>query len=479
MVERKYSFDQFNTDQATKSAKTSYQKEENIVTPVLKNILDKVQVLDFRERLELEETEKIKQKHAIVLVVDEVCRIADQNQLALAVQNDFIYIYNGHYWAVADKNEFKVFLAEAALKMGYKAIDCRHYKFRNELFQQFLAVSYFPAPNSKKDITLINLKNGTLEISPNGFNLRPPDSKDFLTYQLDFEYDQNADCPIWLNFLEEMQPDLEAQKVLAEYMGYIFTRHLKLEKVLVLYGSGGNGKSVFFDVMCALLGKENISHYSLSELNEEHYRAAIHNKILNYGSEIDGNKIMPDIWKKLSSGESISMRQKYGNPYNSDKYAKLLFNCNTLPNVKEYTEAYFRRYLIIPFDQKPKSKDISLAKKIIKNEMAGVLNWILIGLDRLLKNNDFTKCKRAEAMLHRYKIESDNVALFLEDNHIQKDEDFHISLKSLIYDYRNYCLENGYKPLGRSRFKSRLEYHRFLCERKSQGFVVFAKQIKK
>ncbi len=50
-----------------------------------------------------------------------------------------------------------------------------------------------------------------------------------------------------------------------EYIGWIFTP-LKLEKVLFLYGSGKNGKSVFVDIVEALLGKENISHESLSDM---------------------------------------------------------------------------------------------------------------------------------------------------------------------------------------------------------------------
>ena len=468
------------TDSLNSPIETSQSKP--VRNEVLKLILDKVERIDFREKV-LEKSGKeintLKQKQAVVIIVDEVARIAIEYEYDLCVVNDTILFYNGYCWKEANRNEFKIFLATAAEKMGYDVLDCRHYTFRNELYLQFLAVSLFPIPEPEENTTLINLKNGTLEISPDGATLREHRKEDFLTYQLPFEYNPNADCPKWINFLDEMQPDAEAQKVLSEYMGYVFTRHLKPEKVLVLYGSGGNGKSVFFDIMSAIFGKDNITNYSLSELNLEHYRAAINNKILNYGSEIDGDKINPDTWKKLASGESISMRHKYGNPFNSDKYAKLIFNCNTLPVVKEYTEAFFRRFLIIPFDRKPKKKDISLARKIIESELAGVLNWILIGLERLLKSKDFTHCQRSQKILKQYRIESDSVAMFIEDEHLIPDYDTHISLKTMLYDYRSYCIDNGYKAVARGKLKTRLEYYGLTNKKTNKGICINAKREKK
>ena len=70
---------------------------------------------------------------------------------------------------------------------------------------------------------------------------------------------------MFMKYLDRVLLDEDAQKVLAEYIGWIFTP-LKLEKCLFLYGSGKNGKSVFVDIVEALLGKENISHESLSDM---------------------------------------------------------------------------------------------------------------------------------------------------------------------------------------------------------------------
>ncbi len=63
-------------------------------------------------------------------------------------------------------------------------------------------------------------------------------------------------------------PEQELQNILAEYLGYVFIRTstLKLEKTLLLYGSGANGKSVFYEIVRSLLGEQNTSEYSLQSL---------------------------------------------------------------------------------------------------------------------------------------------------------------------------------------------------------------------
>ena len=75
------------------------------------------------------------------------------------------------------------------------------------------------------------------------------------------------------------------------------------------------------------------------------------------------------------------------------EYGKLMFNCNELPKEVENTNAFFRRFLIIPFDSViPESEqDPELAAKIIRDELSGVFNWMLEGLGRLLQQRTFTR----------------------------------------------------------------------------------------
>lgn len=468
-----------------KNAKTpASQENENLIflNPTLSALLQKFETVDFRGRIPaLGPKESIKQKHIIVIIVDEVLSVARQNSWGLAVQNDFIYVYNGEFWLTLDRNEFKLFLAKAAEKMGYEEIECKYYKFRNELYSQFLSVAYMPPPEGETDKTLINLKNGTLEVTPQGFKLRDFCRNDFLTYQLPFDYKRSARRTRFQQYLNKVQPDPDAQKILSEYVGYVFTRHLKLEKFLLLYGSGANGKSVFFDILNALLGKENISNFSLANLNEEHNRAMIVNKLLNYGSEIRG-KIDVDILKQMASGEPIQARLKYGNSFITDRYAKLAFNCNELPAQVEHTEAFFRRFLILPFDViiPEGERNPALAKEIIANELPGVLNWILGGLEHLLKNKKFSDCKKVKTAINTYRKESDSVLLFLEEEGYRHSVEANTEQSFLFGEYRRFCLDSNYRYVSVRNFRKRLTASGCFCTRKTRGwFVAVEKEGKK
>lgn len=149
---------------------------------------------------------------------------------------------------------------------------------------------------------------------------------------------------------------------------------------MLLYGTGANGKSVFYEVVKNLLGEINISAHSLQSLtdNTGYYRAMIANKLVNYASEING-KLETSVFKQLVSGEPVEARLPYGKPFTITKYAKLIFNCNGLPRDVEQTEAYFRRFLSVPFEVTiPEAEqDKQLAQKIVSSELSGVFNWVL------------------------------------------------------------------------------------------------------
>lgn len=91
---------------------------------------------------------------------------------------------------------------------------------------------------------MINLNNGTLVLSSNGVELEAFDHRDFLTYQLQFNYDKNSTNQLFIDYLETVLPDKDTQRTLQEVCAYLFIKGLKLELIFFLYGSGANGKSV-------------------------------------------------------------------------------------------------------------------------------------------------------------------------------------------------------------------------------------------
>jgi putative DNA primase/helicase len=273
-------------------------------------------------------------------------------------------------------------------------------------------------------------------------------------------------------------PDIDLQKVLAEGFGYIFipSKKLKLEKMLVLSGDGSNGKSVSFEVLSALLGPENLSSYSIEKLTtEETHRAKIADKLVNYCSEISVN-LEPSMFKALVSGESVPARELYGKPFHIENYAKLIANANKLPTVAEHTHAWFRRFLIVPFNITipDHEQDTQLANKIIASELPGVLNWVLTGLRRLLIQGHFTDSEAIRTQTELYKRQSDTVRLFLDEYAYQPASDQYTSLQDLYREYQTFCRDDGHRnPVNKLNFRKRIEGFNILTGNRNVGRVVF------
>lgn len=427
---------------------------------------------------------KPQKKHFLIITIKKLRELAEKNRWGLCKNKDFIYLYNGNYWAEVDRNEFEKFLGEAAEKMGVEEYDAKLYLFREALLKQFLALEYLPTPEPDKDKVLINLSNGTFEISTKFQGLRKFNRADFLTYQLPFNFDETKTAPKFQKYLDRVLPDKSRQQVIAEYLGYVFIRNgsraLKAEKALILYGKGANGKSVFFEVVTAVFGAHNVSNFSLQNLTEEKgfYRAKIGTKLVNYASEIS-TKLEPSLFKQLVSGEPVEACLKYGQPFTMEQYAKFIFNSNELPRDVEHTHAYFRRFLIIPFDVTipDDEQDKDLHHKIIESELSGVFNWILEGLRRLLANGNFTHCEAADDILAKYKIESDSVQMFLSDNGYKPSIEHKMLLKPIYAEYKVYCIENAFKLCSNKTFSDRLRSVGYdVSERSNAGKLVFAEK---
>jgi putative DNA primase/helicase len=422
-------------------------------TEILGELLKKIKKVNFRELADIEEEEKLKSQHFLILTIEHVLKIAKDNDWGICKNHDFIYVFNGAYWSLVDIDEFKTFLGAAAEAMGVDKFCARFFNFREQLYKQFIALANLPKPVQQKDSVLINLKNGTFEITPSEIKLKPFNRADFMTYQLPFEYTPEANAPIFAEYLDKVLPESQLQHILAEYLGYVFIQPttLKLEKTLLLYGTGANGKSVFYEIVRRLLGEQNTSEYSLQSLTNDngYFRAMIANKLVNYASEING-KLEASIFKQLVSGEPVEARLPYGKPFMLTQYAKLIFNCNELPKDVEYTVAYFRRFLIIPFEVTiPEAEqDKQLAQKIIASELSGVFNWVLQGLKRLLDQKQFTECESVKRAREQYEKESDSVKLFLEEKEYKPHPTSFVALQKLYLEYRTFCQDDGFQAVN-------------------------------
>ncbi len=444
---------------------------------VLDSILNSITVINFRDKAGYNyKNERLKSQHYIVNCINEVNAVFKKSRYEIGAKNGKIYLFNGSYWKQLDEESVKKFLSLAAEKMGIDKSEAHYFNFKDLLMLQFITSSNISTFENTQSIS-INLENGTMDINLLGHNLRAARASDFLKYQLPFKFESKAQAPLFQAFLDQVLPDKSKQMIVAEFFGYLFIKSsvLKLEKILLFYGEGANGKSVIFEIINAMLGRDNVSNYSLSQLtdNTGMYRAKIEYKLLNYSSEING-KVGADIFKQLVSGEPVDARSLYRDPIIINNYAKLVFNCNSLPDAFEQNHAFFRRFLIIKFDItiSEEKQDKQLSKKIIDSELPGVFNWVLDGLRRLNKNKKLTFSRSVSEQIIHYKDEADSLFQFLEDESLSKSVANCMAVKDLYLSYREYCNSVGFNAIPKLLFSKQLRKKGFDITRKTQGMVV-------
>jgi putative DNA primase/helicase len=391
--------------------------------------------------------------HLIIQLL--VKHIHEQGYQICKTDQEMIYIYNGACWLHLSIDLARYLFKNIALSFGIDLFEAYDSYTLDKLMKQFLDTGFKQI--NKLGKVMINLKNCIIQIVDGHIEQLDFDPDKFFTYQLEYNYDPDAKCPLFEKFLNRVLPDKDDQKTAQEFLGYCFTRnsYLKLDKSLFLYGEGFNGKSVFYEIVRGLIGCQNMSDFSMTDLEQEHYRALLADKIVNFSSEF-GKMQDKEIFKKLAAGETISARHKYGHPFLVTDYCRFIFNTNSLPMVVEHSYAFFRRFLVLHFDQTIpiNEQDVNLANKIISTELSGIFNWIVEGLNRLMLNKSFTESKKSWNLMQKYKMETDNVHIFTLSEYFN-EEIVEISGVDLYSKYKDFCIENGYQKLGRNNFYER------------------------
>lgn len=409
----------------------------------------------------------------VLITTRRILQIAEEFGIGLGFNSLFTYLYDPEegFWESTDLEVLECFLTEAAQKAGIFKYDAELPKNKKRLYDQFTFLAAIPEPKINENEVRINLRNGTFVVGKETMELRPFDCRDFFKYRLPFDFDPEAEAPIFKKYLEQVMPEKEAQNVLSEYIGYVFARNLKLEKCLVLVGNGANGKSVFYEIVEALLGRHNIKTFPLNQLTDAngYYRAELTNVLLNYSSELGGKNIDFDLAKQLISNEPVSARSPYGKPFILTDYCRFMFNTNLIPKNLEQSNGFFRRFMFLDFDITipPKEQDVDLSKKIIESELSGVFNWVIEGLKRLLKKKAFTVSPKIVSATKRIMTESNSVASFMDNfNYVPSTTDSHDSV--VLYEkYENYCTKSGIYKSTRIEFLRRLEMFGYYVKRKA------------
>jgi P4 family phage/plasmid primase-like protien len=298
----------------------------------------------------------------------------------------------------------------------------------------------------------INFKNGVLEIgeAANNPKLVPHSPEYGFQAVLPYNFDPEAKCPFFLNWLEQiMLSDKDLMAILQEFMGYIVRGgEYRYHKALWLGGTGRNGKSTFIDLLKALIGSDNFSTISIKALVGDRFAGAeLDGRLANFSEETSPKELADSgPFKNLTGDGEISAQRKFGAPYKFRNRAKMVMTYNQIPDIKDLSKGMLSRPLIVPFEKEiaDGDQDHDIKKKLFK-ELPGIFNFALKGWERLETQNQFTKSERSEIAMQKVKEESCNVFQWVENYVEFNDElnDPHQKIRPAeLYDA--YCKKEKY-----------------------------------
>ena len=326
----------------------------------------------------------------------------------------------------------------------------------------------------------LNFQNGVLNIDT--MELEDHSPKYGFKDTLGFDWDPEAEAPEFKKMLHNITlGDTGMQTVLMEFLGYCISNdEPKADKILVLTGSGQNGKSRFLNVWKALGGR-GVKSLSINDLDNPFHMQMLDGALFNIMEEVPAfsNKDTWEMMKNLATGGSISVSRKFKDPYSFQNKAKLIMTCNELPKGATQNHGYFRRLLIAEFKAKFSEElgniDRDLDARIIRDEMSGVARIAVQMYHRLKKNNyKFSTSEAMKQSLADYKEDMDSVARWANDHVELSDGTEHqgnepewakkdasgrpfVVVETMRIHYANWCKNNGEKAVSTRVFGARLE----------------------
>lgn len=305
----------------------------------------------------------------------------------------------------------------------------------------------------------IAVENGLLDLREREIRELHPD--DHALWKLSVEYDPDAECPRFKEFLGNVCRAEDIPKV-QEYVGYML-QHWTAErkKALMLFGPTNSGKSVFCDVLTALFGTENVASVSPQYLADERWGVAqLDGKPVNIRHDLDPSVIQqPGPLKEAISGDMMMAERKGEDPYPVEPTAKHLWAANQSPSINEEDDALLDRMLIAEFPRTiPRNERVSRdqLEAELTAELPGILNWALDGLHRLLEQGGFTNARHPGQIADKWREYGDSIERFIEECVVQEDGE--VAPKDEVYGvYARFARDHGLSQESKSKVTRELK----------------------
>jgi P4 family phage/plasmid primase-like protien len=291
---------------------------------------------------------------------------------------------------------------------------------------------------------------------------------------------RQAHTPLWDTFLRETIEDAERIAYVQELFGASLFGDSRFHVLPVFVGTGANGKSTIIDVIAGILNDYAATmpeNFLLDTTGNAHPAdiARLRGVRLAVASETrpDG-KFNESRVKMLTGGDTLSARFMGQNFFDFKPTHTLFMAVNHLPEVKSGGDGFWRRLRKIDFNKTipaDKRKE-NLAKTLVEEEGAGILQWMIDGAVRVT-NQGFSEPESVKMATQSYRHEEDHIAKFLDEKTILADTAT-VAKVSLYNAYREWCAENGEKPVTQNSLSREVKGRLGVAESTSAGYKMFS-----
>ena len=321
----------------------------------------------------------------------------------------------------------------------------------------------------------INFQNGFYD--PKSKRMIPHAAKYKAVNQIPHDYDPEAELrgamvQDWLRFISEDPEDIE---MLTQFAGLCMTRDTRQQKFLILNGEGGTGKSTVIRMIDKMIGAENISNISLSQLAQRFAAFGLLGKLMNSCADLEIDALSDvSMLKKVLGEDTLSAEAKGKDAISFRSYAKLIFSANELPIVKaEKTNGFYRRLLVLTMNRVPERQEPDFFDRL-SADMDDFIRICVRALEKLYQAGRITESKGSADAVKRLRYESDTVEAFIASNlRICPDDPQHRTTRSAMFDeYQEYCKAMGRQSLTKQNFFRSMKTKGWSCV-KTGGIVYY------
>jgi P4 family phage/plasmid primase-like protien len=322
----------------------------------------------------------------------------------------------------------------------------------NEVCEYILADA--PELWERPPLDEVNLANGILNLDTG--DLREHDPRFLSTVQIPVVFDPTAECPAWDKFVEEVFPD-DARELAFGLAADLMTPNRSAQQAVLFLGEGSNGKSTYLRALTSFIGSPNASGVSLHKLESDKFATSrIMGKLANICPDLPSTHLAEtSVFKAITGGDDVHGEYKYRASFEFRPFCRLVFSANHVPRSSDASHAFFRRWVVVPFDRtfEPDEqipRETLDARLSSPQELSGVLNKALQVLPRV-RFQGFTQSQSMLEAWEEFKAMTDPLSVWLE-NHTIDDASAWVPKSALIRAFNKSAEDSGQAGLTKQAF---------------------------